>query len=201
MPAFFGAVLVVASAAAGELHKPNTEVLRPDGITAAANPTEADHGALLEALREQYRDMLDRPLFSPSRRPTVRTVAKAAAGPLPVLKGVAILDRRRMAVVDYGSPVQTRVVTEGQAIEAGTVEKILQDRIVVRALDGAEAEILLHPGNAPNESDPVPGSAPNGTLSRSHFPDASAGARGGAAMHSGSRPERVPVAAGKAGRG
>lgn len=126
-------------------------------IVAARQPSEATRPAALVqtkpvSLREQpspsvdalVAEILQRPLFSPSRRPPdnapMDESAKAEKEPLKLpgrLEGTAILPGIREALFERegDKPV---AVKEGQNIDGWTVASIQPDRVILRSDDGEQ---------------------------------------------------------------
>ena len=112
--------------------------------------------------KENFAVIVERPLFSPSRRPPA---VSAAAAPIPApdfsLFGVVISAGEPFALVKPstgGDPVR---ITEGESMSGWTVARIEADRILVRH-DAAERELLLDfsaPAPPPPET-AVPNDAP-----------------------------------------
>lgn len=93
-----------------------------------------------------YPEVLERPLFSPTRRPAPATTGLAAPAvtpDLPTLRGVMLAKGRRVALLDTGDASNPSRVTEGTRIGAWTVERIEADRIVLRAADGTTTPVFL----------------------------------------------------------
>lgn len=93
----------------------------------------------------RYREVLERPLFSPTRRPAPPPAEPTAtAGPgLPTLHGVMLAKGRRIALVGADGTSAPSRVTEGSRIGDWTVEHIEADRIILRAADGTATPVLL----------------------------------------------------------
>lgn len=132
-------------------------------IVAARQPSEATRPAALVqtkpvSLREQpspsvdalVAEILQRPLFSPSRRPPdnapMDESAKAEKEPLKLpgrLEGTAVLPGTREALFERegDKPV---AVKEGQTIDGWTVASIQPDRVILRSEDGDQ---IVKPAN------------------------------------------------------
>jgi hypothetical protein len=95
-----------------------------------------------------YAAVVERPLFSPSRRaPQLPEPVKRArrAPPLKAtLKGVVLAPQRRTALIEIEGANEPRWVAEGQQIEGWTLEAVLAGQIVLRHGD-ASRELVLHP--------------------------------------------------------
>jgi hypothetical protein len=92
---------------------------------------------------EAYAEVLDRPLFSADRRrhAPIPVVAAGSA----ILSGIVIYGSERYAVFAGDSSSPAVRVREGQRIAAGTVMRILHDRVVLARATGGEAELRLAP--------------------------------------------------------
>lgn len=104
-------------------------------LPAARKPTSDETG---------IQAILERPLFSPSRRPPAEQALTEAALPTPdfALFGVAITAGRPVALVKRGSGTEYERVSEGGQIGDWTVGQIKTDRISVHQ-DGVHAELRL----------------------------------------------------------
>ncbi|HSO43600.1 MAG TPA: hypothetical protein VLR47_12320 [Rhodospirillales bacterium] len=94
---------------------------------------------------QSYGGIAERPLFSPSRRPT--PAGGAAAGKSGhdslMLAGVILTTSKRLAMVESKSANGAVVVVrEGQVIEGWSVETIAADRVVI-SQNGEVVELLL----------------------------------------------------------
>lgn len=151
-----GIALLTVHASATEIRKSGMAADSPAG---SVPPIGQGTPEAIAPVDPRYGEMLARPLFSPMRRPIQLAPQTVTPGQLPVLTGVAITPQRRLAVVEYGTPAKSHRVTEGQTIDYGTVERILPDRIVMRARDGAQAEVKLKDAAAslnPDSGAPAP---------------------------------------------
>jgi hypothetical protein len=83
---------------------------------------------------EAYHEIVERPLFAPTRRPPVAAAVKGSAASVG-LTGVVVLPGNRFAMIKEGSS-PTRSVPEGATIAAGVIEKITADGIILRRTDG-----------------------------------------------------------------
>lgn len=108
------------------------------GHTAASAPAASRN---LDAM---VTEILERPLFSPSRQAAGESLADAQPVPekeppkMPGrLAGVAVLPEVREAVFE-GDGEKPVVVKEGQEIEGWTVASIRDDRVVLRSAAGEE---------------------------------------------------------------
>src|SRR5262249_10346247 len=89
---------------------------------------------------ERYREVLDRPLFSPTRRPTEASSAPAGGDDngMPVLQGIVVAPGQKFALF-AGAPR----VSEGDTIGRWTVAKIAAARVTLKGEDGAPVELTL----------------------------------------------------------
>lgn len=124
--------------------------------TLAALPTSvvaADRSASIgtETYRlpaiETYREVVERPLFAPDRRPAPVAVDAGLATAV-VLTGVILLPQARYAVIKEGT-APVRSVAEGTHLSVGTIERITRDGISLRLTDGRVAAMtVVRPASA-----------------------------------------------------
>jgi hypothetical protein len=83
------------------------------------------------------REVVDRPLFSESRRPALPEAPKEPAAKLPnlTLVGIFLSADRRQALVERGQPPRVEWVSERQKLDGWIVEAIGPDRIVLVRTD------------------------------------------------------------------
>jgi hypothetical protein len=93
---------------------------------------------------EPYREVLERPLFSPARRgaPAAEEAAPESAD-MPILQGVVLARDKRIALLAYGTPSKAHRVREGEDVGPWTIEKIVKDHVVLRTTDGKAATVRL----------------------------------------------------------
>ena len=111
-----------------------------------------------------FGETVDRPVFSPTRRPPPAERGRDSAAQLGslVLVGLVIAPDGRRALIDHGQPPRIQRVTVGQEVEGWRVEAILPDRVVVHN-GNARAELKLKdkaPPNAPPTRQPPTPAAP-----------------------------------------
>ena len=123
-----------------------TIVLSAACLWTALPATASDEIGIARDIRplERYQEVIERPLFSPSRR----AAAGAEAGPVeapdaPILQGVVLARNTRIALLAYGTPSTARRVTEGQDLGPWKIEKILKDQVIIRTSDGKAATVRL----------------------------------------------------------
>ena len=85
---------------------------------------------------ERYREVLARPLFSPSRRPPEIPPQDATPMGIVTLTGVVITPTRRIAVITDGGAARSRQVREGDDLGNAVVGRILKDRIELKTPEG-----------------------------------------------------------------
>jgi hypothetical protein len=94
-----------------------------------------------------YAPVIERPLFSPTRRPP--PVSKLiAAAPMRTngmtLKGVVLSPQRRIALIETaGSGTDPQRIAEGERLDGWTVEAVLADHAILRNGE-AERRLELH---------------------------------------------------------
>jgi hypothetical protein len=112
---------------------------------------------LAPAPESAFAVVLERPVFSPWRRPAPAPAAgevTAAAGQVRVV-GIVIAGEDRMALVQLGDGDPPRPVRQGQEIGGWVAISIASDRVLFRH-DGAEQEIGLDYRAAPPAAPPRP---------------------------------------------
>ncbi|MDH5324424.1 MAG: hypothetical protein OEZ68_04075 [Gammaproteobacteria bacterium] len=101
-----------------------------------------------------YREMVERPLFSQSRRPEARVDASVSSNePLkPVnldafpwqLSGISIKGKNRAALIWHKSLRQSFTVNERDSEQGWTIRKILADSVVMQERDNATNKVELY---------------------------------------------------------
>ncbi|MDB5408906.1 MAG: pilus assembly protein PilZ [Rhodospirillales bacterium] len=142
--------------------------------------TSAPRSGVIQAIESQdftmpplrsFGEVLDRPLFSATRRPEAEAAASGTSQPTPSrLIGIVFSEFKRLAIVEIGQPASIERVTEGGRVGNWTIEQILPDRIIVRNPAGL-AEVKPGPnptdaGKAATSRRPAPGPT-NSPLPRS----------------------------------
>lgn len=124
---------------------------RPVAVAASADPSSPPRGAPVE-----YGVIAARNLFSPSRgEVAVAAVPAAAVGGVPsILHGVLLDGERSRAYLD--DPVARRVFGYGigDPVAGGRIDRILDDRVVIRGPNG-DVEIMLRDPSKPPPEPPV----------------------------------------------
>jgi hypothetical protein len=96
-----------------------------------------------------YTEVLERPLFSETRRPSVDSPA-APVDPRSSafnLVGTIISANERHALIEHGQPPHLERVSEGQDIDGWAVESIRNDRVILtRAEAKLEVKVKDEPG-------------------------------------------------------
>lgn len=120
------------------------EVAPPASYLAAAPRQETAPSAFRMPPLASLREVVDRPLFSESRRPAPAEAPKEPAAKLPslTLVGIFLSVERRQALVERGQPPRVEWVSERQNLDGWTVDAIGPDRIVLVRTD-ARHEILV----------------------------------------------------------
>jgi len=112
---------------------------------------------------EAFRDMVDRPLFNPTRRPiavAARPDRGSTAATLNVmLSGIVINGDRRFAHLYLPQDRRVRVLSVGDAVDGWRIQSILPDRIRLSS-GAATEEIVLQDAHAASRPAPAnPGSS------------------------------------------
>ncbi len=77
-----------------------------------------------------FTEVVTRPLFSDTRRPSAFAAATPDAHPTFVLVGTVLSSHARDALIRHGQPAKVDHVAEGQAIDGWTVDSIQSDRVI-----------------------------------------------------------------------
>ncbi|MCU1280090.1 MAG: hypothetical protein JWM53_3636 [bacterium] len=120
------------------------EVAAVPSRLAAAPRQETASSAFSMPPLGSLREVVDRPLFSESRRPAPAEAPKepAAKPPNLTLVGVFLSVERRQALIERGQPPRVEWISERQKLDGWTVEAIGPDRIVLVRTD-ARHEIVV----------------------------------------------------------
>ena len=137
--------LALATLVYGELQGaergPVRPAVAPPAAAAALLPQPA--AASLSPI-EAYDEVLQRPLFSATRRPPPAGAATNTLGTAEgfALIGIIIAEDGRAALIQHGRPPVLARLHEGQALEGWTVAAILPDRVVLEH-DATQHELKL----------------------------------------------------------
>jgi hypothetical protein len=112
---------------------------------AAGSAATAPAGGFAMPPASAYRSVTERPIFAPSRRPTVRDAPEAVADAVSFnLVGIVISGEDKIALISQaqtqGKGLQR--IKEGQTIGGWTVQAIEQDRVVLER-DAGTHELKL----------------------------------------------------------
>jgi hypothetical protein len=120
------------------------EVVAPPSRLAAVPRQETAPSTFRMPPLASLREVVDRPLFSESRRPAPAEASKEPTAKLPnlTLVGIFLSADRRQALVERGQPPRVEWISERQALEGWTVETIGPDRIILARTD-ARQEIVV----------------------------------------------------------
>jgi hypothetical protein len=148
-----GTAIVLALVAAGcaaalyqQLGEPAERTL---AATTPAAPTlpGLEEPVLVVPPLAAYAPVVERPLFSPSRRPPVAAapspaVAPARGGEL-TLRGVVLSPHKRIALIETEGAREPRWLAEGETLQGWTVEEVHAGHIVLSDA-GATRQLALH---------------------------------------------------------
>lgn len=84
----------------------------------------------------RYREIAERPLFVPDRRPQSNPAPEQGTVANPqdfILEGVVLSPERRAAIIQYGKPPKHASVLEGTVVEGWHVEHIDEARVLLSA--------------------------------------------------------------------
>jgi type II secretory pathway component PulC len=113
-------------------------------LAGAVTPAPAQEVARETVSIERYREMLERPLFSPARRGAPEAPdMQVEPADMPILQGVVLARNKRIALLAYGDPSKAHRVQEGQNVGPWKIETIVKDHVVLRAEDGKAATVRL----------------------------------------------------------
>lgn len=130
--------------------RPGVTTLAGTSPLRAGTPTIERQDFTMPPLRS-FSEVLDRPLFSSTRRPDAAAAAGAASQPTPFrLVGIVFSQSKRVAIVEIGQPPSVERVAEGGQAGNWTIERILPDRIIVR---GPAGRTEIKPGANPTDAD------------------------------------------------
>lgn len=137
-----GAALVLLPAAASAQQPAATD--KPSAAP-AAGPT----GDLSAVPLDHFRAIVERPLFSPTRRPPPSAAAEPDAGPRQFqLKGVVVSAREQHALIVSQSTGKSYRVRTGDVVEGWRVERITAQSAAFTK-DGVETLVRLVPNPHP----------------------------------------------------
>jgi hypothetical protein len=122
--------LVLAGVVATEWLDWQDRAAPPPAPPAKAPPPAATPNFTMPALTA-YSEVLSRPLFSSSRRPSEEASAPMVSSSM-TLVAILISPRGPHALVRHGAPPQLDRVVEGQTIDGWTTETIKSDRVILR---------------------------------------------------------------------
>lgn len=112
-----------------------------------------------------YGEVVARPLFSPTRRPSTAAAAAADSEAAAfTLIGIVISTHDRHALVEHGKPPRLARLAEGQSVDGWMLEAIKTDRLLFRR--GASIlEVKAKNGPAPSPAPrPAAGAAAASTM-------------------------------------
>jgi hypothetical protein len=96
-----------------------------------------------------YTEVLERPLFSETRRPSVDSPVAPVdqRSSAFTLVGTIISEHEKHALIEHGQPPHLERISEGQDIEGWSVESIRPDRIILtHAEERLEVKVKDQPG-------------------------------------------------------
>lgn len=149
-----------------EAERPDVE---PPANAAVAPPRAPEARAasaptfVMPPLRD-YAEVLERPLFSPTRRrpPADTGAADPRSAPF-TLVGVVLSASGKHALIEHAQPRRLDRVVEGQTLDGWMVEEIRLDRVVFRRGDTrieVKPKDKAPPANRPHPANAAPAAAP-----------------------------------------
>ena len=131
-------VLLLAVVATELGEKP--PVTAPSAPPAASPPppASADVAGFTIPPESAFAEVVERPLFSATRRPPSASAAAAAAATAQgdlVLVGIVTSSAERYALIQHGKPARVDRVAENDALSGWTVESIERDRVILHTGD------------------------------------------------------------------
>lgn len=134
--------LALVAVVAVELTASHPSPLPPD--TSAARPHAQailrDAASFSLPPASTFDEIVTRPLFSDTRRPSAFSTASADAHPNFVLVGTVLSSTTRDALIRHGQQARVDHVSEGQSLDGWTVQSIQPDRVIF-ANAGASLEV------------------------------------------------------------
>jgi hypothetical protein len=137
---------------------------QPSSTEAAVSGGGEETAAFSLRPSEDYVEIVERPLFSRSRRPAPPEETKPGVGAGGVedgtaariaLNGIILTGKRRVALLRFDNDPKVIHVSEGQEAGGWLIEKINADRVVVRR-GQQESEIVLDYKKNANQQAAVP---------------------------------------------
>jgi type II secretory pathway component PulC len=125
--------------------------------TAAASLPEISNRFTLPPLAS-FAEIVERPLFSSSRRPLASETPQRVDQPLSAsLAGIVISNSSRSIIVSHGDPPVVTRLKEGDDLDGWSVGTIEPNRVLFRR-GGDEQQLKLHdaPGQGAAEASPKP---------------------------------------------
>jgi hypothetical protein len=123
-----GAVIAIEMSASPSSDEPAPQE------SAGAHPRVAkaahDDASFVLPPASTFSEVVARPLFSDTRRPSAFAAAAADAHPAFVLVGTVLSSQARDALIRHGQPARVDHVAEGQTIDGWTVDSIQADRVI-----------------------------------------------------------------------
>lgn len=101
----------------------------------AADPPLSDTASFAMPPLRSFAEVVARPLFSSTRRPSLETSAGDARSSGFTLVGIVIAPGEHHALIEHGQPPRLERVVEGQELEGWTVEAIAPDAVAFRRAD------------------------------------------------------------------
>jgi hypothetical protein len=154
--------LALLGAIYGALERPSIDeftTAAPLGAAAAKQTAAAPPSRFTLPPLNELGHVLERPIFSSTRRPPERVPGAPAQSASFVLVGIVISSSGRQALIELGEPSRLHRIGEGQVLAGWTVESILPDRVVVS--QGAVREEVKPKDKAPKLMR-APGASPSG---------------------------------------
>ncbi|MBV8534030.1 MAG: hypothetical protein JO128_00475 [Alphaproteobacteria bacterium] len=120
-----GAVIATEIADSPSTAPPTASDTRPRAAKAAP-----DDASFTLPPVSTFSEVVARPLFSDTRRPSTFAAASPDARPTFVLVGTVLSSQARDALIRHGQPARVDHVAEGQTLDGWTVDSILPDRVI-----------------------------------------------------------------------
>ena len=165
-PGTITALAALCAVFGGVIYSEASGPVGDDGLPARVTASASERASLPETdgfsppAAQTYGEITERPLFSPTRRPTPRHTAPDAIGAVSsfVFAGSVISRNERVALVQHGHPGKLVRLREGDLLEGWTVVSIEADRIIIE--HGSEREELKpRDKTSPNALRPLPADA------------------------------------------
>ena len=136
--------------------------LPPPSVPAASQGavSSKDEPAQARPSLSVYGVVATKNLFNPNRSEAIAPTASAARAPKPLLYGVVIIGETRLAYLEDSATKRVFGYKIGDTVAGGQVERIEEDRVVIKLVEGS-LEVTLKDPSKPKPVVRAPGPAPS----------------------------------------